>query len=1451
MKIKTSIKRIVAFGLALSLGLVVMPQTTVYADRQKPVTGTNVTFDSSRGEDNYTYIVSWNAAVDSNLNDGQDSNIENVVDPVTKKTLFSYDVNFRAEGSSATEVLTTVTEQKDKYTYNVTKQLDKGKFYYHRVVANHEHINTETFEKSKASQDVAITSQPEAIFMSDLEFDITVEGREVTFEWSNPKNGNFSPFQRYSVFYSVSDNSGGSSINATAGNRIDIDTSKATLANGKLVYKYNMPDLLIGKFYSFKIEPVYNGKTLRGVVAGETPQSSIKINDKDYNIAYSKNEYRVDGIYVNPNLYVESLNAEFIRLYWDAFDASSIASTDKFKLELYADTALDEKGELTGNKRLIAVIEDINIISWIEEAPSVITYYQFVATSGTTVMKSNIAVYDQSYDKFAPYSPTIRTVTPSPTNDTYFNMTWDSFIRQPLGTEEANLTTPFDGLYEDKNIYYKVWITDSMSNFSNNNILDYFYNFNQSDTPLDAVKLASKQAKYLDAQGKTKDTLVYNSEDIGEFKNINQYVTYENGYPEMVALEENKVYYIKIQAFRKGVTEIASDSAYSSVYIPSKGNIVTTPETLQRPPLRIQKDETGAEVVTESTIAIEWDKTWFEVSDEKEPSTWYSVIGVNESGTVVFGERNVSSITDTSKILNLSEYHSADQVSSIRARLNSMGVTNYDTIPIRFVDYTNSGSQIHVVEYDSVSDYEEYLASLDLEADFQDISPVANDTTFSYVVSGTTAGGSLEPDTSYLIIVRSYFTYNGVRYYTYMPQYVVGSTVSTVTEIPEIPTAPIIEPVSSTDTSVTVRYITNDLYTNELRITNIKGDYSDGGEPILNEVLRATGKTEAIPNSNEYYVYYTVENLFPDTTYYLWINNTAGKNTSAWSTAIDIRTKPLIGPAVPTGLSIISSDVLDNINAANGLDYKPVEENSLILEWARIYKDTETKTEWVTPYGIHEVLQDINTQRFVSGKFNKLIAFKDYYARVRTILTVQRNGLGANVFYSYELQLSQYPDFLDKSTIIAYDKGLVADNIDILSITSDWSKVYTFKTSKDYDEYDGFNDPDKFPLPDSNFEIKFDNTTGTLEYIFRSSGVDSTGAGNNLVDQRFISELASNGNYDFSIDLTNYNYEDVKKRKVTIPYSILNTFDTYETTLTVKNDNLLVTYNFSDFSDFLKSQNIKDYGVNTSVALIANEVPTLSSYIKPSQSIESDGHDLSLVVTTPLGTKELQKLSSDMDMALILKSKASVVDNNVSAYTLNNTPSTLSMVKSTYNKERGTLDFKSKNLDTYVGLMNVSAITTGSANQKDYYYNIANDLVITDISDFSGTSTVNATQINNLISAIVKDKSELALNTSLSNDDYTNLGRSGLLVSGSTVSREAGISAILKLYEKETGQRVALTGKVSDVPNISTVSEANKNNIAKAYELALFDDSKGYNYSNSLTYDELFYMVDLVLTDKK
>ncbi|MFV0519191.1 MAG: hypothetical protein ACK5LY_02845 [Lachnospirales bacterium] len=1444
MNLNFSFKKIISFVLIMILSTTALPSTTVYADKQKAISNLGITFDSSKSENNYNYILSWNKATDSGISDGP--NITNVLE--NGKTKFYYQVTFRPEGTTNAEVLDTISDVQEKYTYNISKQLDKGKFYYHKVITTHQHMNTETGDVTDASQETAIADQQESIFMSDLDFDVTVNGRELTFEWSNPKKGNYVPFSTYSVFYSVSDKSTGTTINATSGNRIDIKTQDATLSDGKLIYKYTMPDLIVGKFYSFKIEPVYNGSTLRGVVTGETPQSSIKISDKDYNIAYSKNEFRVDGIYVSPNLYIETLNAEFIKLYWDAFDPTTMSTSD-FKLELYSDTALDGEN-LTGSKKLVAIIENFNVVSWIEEAPQTVMYYQFVATSGDTVMTSNIAVYDQSYDKFAPYSPIIRDVVAGKSDLPYFNMTWDSFVRNPLGTEESNLTAPFEGMFEDKNIYYKVWVTDSMSNFNNSNILDYFYNNSQSDTPLDAVKLSSSVEEYLDAQGNSKDVLVYDSEDISAFKNINQYVTYENGYPEMVALEENKVYYIKIQAFRKGVTEIPSDSAYSSVYIPPSGNISTTPEALQRPPLKIQLDENGAEVVTETTIAIEWDKTWFEVSDEEEPSTWHSVVGVDSNGNLLFGEREVSSITDINKILYLNNYHNEDQLSSIREKLKSMGVSNWDTIPIRYVDYSDSGSQIHVVKYDEVSDYESYLASLDLETAFTDISPTSTDTTFNYVVNSTSSGGALEPDTSYLIIVRSYFTYNGVRYYTYTPQYVIGTTTSTITETPVTPTSPILEEVSSTDTSVTVRYRTTDLYTNELRISNLLKDYSAGGISIKDATLRASGKVEAIANSNEYYIYYTVEGLFPKTTYYLWVNNRSGSLASAWSSAVAITTKDITAPATPTSLSLMSDESLENINVANSLDYEAVGKNHLIFEWARIYPDQSTKNDWIVPYSTNEVLQDLNAQRFVGSKFNNLQAFKDYYVRVRTVLTVERSGMGSNVYYSYEIELSPYADFLDKVTIIAYDSGLTPDNFDILRAYSPWSKVYTYTTGEDRDEYDGFNDPDKYPLPDSNFDITFDSSTGTLEYVFRSGGVDSTGANNNLVDQRFISELASNGNYDFLIDLTNYNYEDIKNRKVTLPYSILNTFDTFETTLTVKNDNLLVTYDFADFNDFLVSQNVKDYGINTSVSLIANEVPDLSKSLTNGQSVESVAQDLSLIVSTPLLEKELQKMPNDLDMSLFLTDKATTVDKNVNVYTVTSTDS-LAYVPSTLDQDNGALEFSSKNLDTYVAVGSTSAITTGTENQKDYYYNVAKELLITDIDSFDGNKGVNSTQMNNIILAIIKGENEVAINDTLSDDDYTSLGRSGLLVSGTTVNRENGIVAMLKLYEKATGKRATLTSTLTDVPNISTVSEGNKNSIAKAYDLVLFDDSKGYNYSDSLTFDELFYMLDLIITDKE
>ncbi|MFV0440194.1 MAG: hypothetical protein ACK5LV_02745 [Lachnospirales bacterium] len=1431
-KFKMKSKKLIATVLAFTFAFTAFQSVPVYADKQKAVTGTSIIFDSKPSENLYNYVVGWNKVTDSGVSDG--SGLENVTDE-TGATLFTYNVQMRSEGSGTYETIYSTTDKMDKYTYNVSRQLDSGKFFYHRVVANHQHLNTETGESTEANQETPLTSLPEAIFMSDLDLEVKIEGRELTFTWDNPKISNLSPFDSYSVFYSISDTESSNTINASTGNKIEINTKDASqTSDGKLTYKYYMSDLKVGKFYSFKIEPNYEGDTLRGVMPTESPQSSIKVGDKTYKIAYSTNEYRDNGVYVKPNLYIESINSELIKLYWDSFDATSMDVED-FRLELYSDT--DVNGDsLTGNKKLIAVIDNFNITSWIEDAPNELTYYQFIMTVGDIVVESNIAIYDESYDKFSPYSPTIRTVTKGSGEIPFFNFTWDSFIRFPLGDEIANVAPPLDDMYEDKNIDYKAWITDSIENFDKSNMIDYFYNFTQSDTPLDAKEMDSSLFKYIDGEGTEKSTLVYDSKDVSEFKNINQYVSYESGYPVMKNLEENKVYYIKIQAFRKGAVELSSEAAYSSVYIPSIDDIVTRPEMLQRPPLRILLDDKGSEVVTTESIAIAWDRTWFEVNDEKTPSTWYSVIGVDTSGKVLYGENAINSIEDEDRLVYLNNYPNEEDMASIRDRLKVLGVPNWDTIPLRYVDYSKTGSELHVVEYNSVSDYESYIASL-TDEDYTEISPTVVDNNFTYNITG------LSEDTSYLIVVRSYYYHNGEKYYTYLPQYVVGATTGDITEVPETPTSPIIEGVSSTSTSVTVRFITNDYYNNVLKISDNFGDYSAGGTVITSEMIKENGKIVQIEGKDEYYVYYTIENLFPQTTYYLWVNNTIGSNTSDWSTATDIQTKEIDIPNTPTGLSIISKDILANINKANTLNYERIDKNYLILEWARVAKDTEIKTTSVESYNQHEILQDLSTQRFVSVKFNDLESYQDYYTRVRTIFTVSKNGIGSNVFYSYEIEISKYADFKDSQKVIVYSSGLVPDNFQVLQAVSPWSKVYTFKTGQDLDEYDGFNDPDKYPLPDTSFEITFDDESDTLQYVFRAGGTDSTGANNNYVDQRFISEMALQGYTDYFVDLSSYNNKDIKNREVVVPYSVLNSLSQYKTTLTVKNDNLIVEYDFDDFDNYLNSQGVYDFGGQNTITFKASEVTNYGNVAD--KTVASNGHDLSALVETSR-TTTLEQMPNTMDMALKLNSRAEAVDSNIGVYTREDINDSFDRVASTYNSDEGVLEFATKNLDTFVAFK--SSNNASAFDFNDYYYSVATKLNINDIAGYSGNDNVNTTQFNNIIASVLKGESDVNMNSTLSNEDYVNLGRANLLASGTYVNRESGIVSVLRLYEKKTGSRLNATN-INSVPNINSVSSENKESVAKAYDIALFDDSKGYNYSESLSFDELFYMLDMVVNN--
>ena len=108
------------------------------------------------------------------------------------------------------------------------------------------------------------------------------------------------------------------------------------------------------------------------------------------------------------------------------------------------------------------------------------------------------------------------------------------------------------------------------------------------------------------------------------------------------------------------------------------------------------------------------------------------------------------------------------------------------------------------------------------------------------------------------------------------------------------------------------------------------------------------------------------------------------------------------------------------------------------------------------------------------------------------------------------------------------------------------------------------------------------------------------------------------------------------------------------------------------------------------------------------------------------------------------------------------------------------------------------------------------------------------------------------MNQALSTDDYNNLGKSKLLVSGSgagVVPREVGISMIVRLYELKTKYPVTGFPSINETgyTDISTADAQYRTPLLKAVELGFYR-SHTASPKSALTFGDLMHMLDIVLS---
>ncbi len=1472
---RKKLNKLISFFMLFILIITSMPLEIAFARFQNPINDFKIIDYSPITSADYEFDISWDRPEASELIDY--SALEPSSSDYERAT--GYDVFYR----NSTKTPQFPADPQYNFKTNdehITERiknlpLDKGSIYSFKVVPYHYHqyktvdaTGKEIFVDRRAPYTIPIADMRQHLYLTDISVSASGAGTEMTVQWDNPTFDGKEIFSGYRIYYAQ----GGSNIpeiprDGSGRRDVLMDDSKLKrLPNNRLEYTFTDQDLQIGSFYAVKVEPLIGSQAFR--FTGK--DTSLYINNINYRLSYVdyKREYRTNEAYVKPKLRVVQDGLDHIRLIWGSL--ANVAG-DIVKVDiLQSDT-----GDFTNSSKLIGTLYDPdtkNTNYWRLKAPEGKTYYMIkiyfklkpgeVGESGYRIMESEVATYDPKYADFYPYSPTILPpITDNEKAPYSLNVWFKAFTRLPYNKDEIG-DPKINGLYLDKDMEYTVWVSDDLRTLE--------------DPAIVGFPIATLPATNLREELKTDE---FGNEDYYYNSIFTQYIRRNpiTGAIELVPLESNKVYYIKIIATRKP-GEQQSRPAYGSHYIRPSEDVALIPQMI---PVYIKKDENGVEVITDKSITIQWDLKYFEAYNGNNYS-WYNKIGVKPDGTVVFGKDTetegvkVIYLNDLKYLINMKDPEQAKQ--RIKSDLLAAGANpdEANKVAFRYMDLTNKQYEIHTVEYDYMTElgtYDDYVNKL-LSADedrtlWTKIQETGdpNHPEFEVTKVDAPTPGDIKPNTSYVIFFRPFIEKNGKKI-AYYPSYVTATTLTERFPTDIDPTVPKLEPVSATDTTLEVRWESSKELLYELRYSELLTDYPNGGTVISKEDIVKNGRI--VNEDGKQYTYYTITGLFPDTVYYLWIKAISvvdGKEkSSAWSNPIDMKTKDIMPPDPPKNLGLAGKTSVENYNKENKTEYVPLFKDYMIIEWMRDYLDLNNpeageaapaptpppeggEGDKKEPDAVW--LQSPSLLSTYMVKFNNLTPNSPYYIRAKTILTVKRGENGGIVrSYSYTVQISPYEDFSDFVEITVPPLEAFTDGTKMKRKESDWSKAIVIKSGKSDGTYDGDVNDNLYPLPEQDFEISYDPYSQTLTYRFRSDKVGADGLKDNQVDQRLISRLVQNRTYTYGIDLSAYdNRYNVRNRVIEMPYSIFTAFEERKIDLKVRAGNVSITVPPGAVAN-AEVKSMSDFGKGSTVKMNVKTTVNTTPAISPAQSYASTPQELSVLVSSPSRTVNVKNFNKDILVEMNLDNRYSVLDKNIGAYTADSNSAGWQPVSNKYNNVAATMSFytpKAGNYSAIAGDVPVSSVADVNRNEM---YNVTTRITISDMASYDSNKVITANQFNNIIAAVANNKTAVEMNAHLSNGDFQELGKSKLLVSGTNVTNEAGVSSLVRLYEIKTQSKIKDYPDItqSSLYDISSADPQYQESLLKADYLGFFTSASA-NPKGGMTFGDFMYMLSIVLED--
>ncbi|PKM95312.1 MAG: hypothetical protein CVU84_06440 [Firmicutes bacterium HGW-Firmicutes-1] len=994
------------------------------------------------------------------------------------------------------------------------------------------------------------------------------------------------------------------------------------------------------------------------------------------------------------------------------------------------------------------------------------------------------------------------------------NFIWSAFRRLDVDPTSAT----FESTITDTNIYYDIWVTDSLESLA-------------------YAKKAVDDKRY---GSSTPDNIIADGLQIwGYSQELNQYYNDETG--EMSQIVPNKLYYIKVVAKKRtGNGVLTSEPTTVAVYFNYEGDAYAPP-TITKPPLKEKESET-----TDVGVTVTWEESWWEITSD-DLGTWVHEVWVAADGTLsatkVAGSTLVPiySLTSEEEIEETLEDLDVD-ITDVISRHVDLGKDSFGTSDVKYkfykIPYETVKSIIATKKltnpaYDFNAYYEEIV-----KADKDGTKPLAwVNITPTREVEDTNKldyrAIGLLPNTSYMVMIYPYREINGTTLYAHYPTPLVVATKPTDVVVNPDPTVPNLYTYNYTETSITVRW----KYNLDFNYEVIYSTFEDitTAKPVT-WTLPTNPLDPKYPVNGKYYDV-VVDDLFPNTNYYFWVRakQPANNNTSHWSNAVMGTTRDVNNPYAPKGFGIAS---LENMKKY-GYDAS-VTDKYISIEWKLDIGDVPQNASKKVKQTYSYIIEVSDNPKFIDPIY---IVSSDGAADVvpATVELLQKNLIMINELIPNR---SYYVRAKSRIKIVGSEQGQLIEKDSNYTTTI---KIITLSTG---DEYDGTIDPDLEILPSEDYEMIYNKETKELEFRFRDNSVGSDGSKDNNVDQRLISNLIAQNVYVYNIDISNFEDKTILKRSVSIPYTILEAFDTNKVTLTIDAGDVLLEVPFGALASEV-NEHAKSYGGVPSVRI---EIKSLGKNYTKEQMINqpirpvSDAQDVDIYVNSEKKNKAVYFTDKELEIQLMTNNKYEQFRVNRMG-TVRDYQNNWNSIESTFDSESGYMSFKTAKVGVYGGYV-LEDVNASLSTDKAHWSEVARKLVtsqysIKGLSNYNANSKITEAKLINIMYNITLGKKEINLDDYISKDIMTALKSSKIKTNDSSskaqVTREEAISMFTRAYEIINDQSIVPSNTTTNaVSKNANISSAYKASMAKAATIGLVSSLDTARPKDTITYGEVF-----------